>query len=97
MSMITNSCAGECAKNFVLRQHGEKMHPGLGPAAERTLYIRQLKIIERLQKNFRRIVIWDIVSAAAANAIALFAPRGKFSSRLRIFSFDNTHEPLAFH
>ena len=77
--------------------YGEKMHPGLGPAAEADLlYVRQLQICERLQKTSGEFVIWDIGLGGAANAIATLRATREIAGTLRIVSFDNTSEPLEF-
>ena len=52
--------------------YGETMHPGLGPVAEaEALYVRQLKLCERLQNHTGEFVIWDIGLGAAANALTV--------------------------
>jgi len=77
--------------------YGEKMHPGLGPQAEADLlYVRQLKIVERLRNHSGEFVIWDIGLGGAANAIATLNATKEISGKLRIVSFDNTSEPLEF-
>ena len=77
--------------------YGEKMHPGLGPQAEaELLYVRQLKICERLQNHPGEFVIWDIGLGAAANAIAVLRATRDISGQLRLVSFDNTRAPLEF-
>ena len=77
--------------------YGEKMHPGLGPQAEaELLYVRQLRICERLQAQTGEFVIWDVGLGAAANAITTLRSTAEISGRLRLVSFDNTDEPLAF-
>ena len=77
--------------------YGEKMHPGLGPRAEaELLYVRQLRICERLSAHTSEFVIWDIGLGAAANAIAVLQAAREISGHLRLISFDNTDEPLAF-
>jgi len=77
--------------------YGEKMHPGLGPAAEaELLYVQQLNIGERLQRSPGEFVIWDVGLGAAANAIAALRFTREIAGELRIVSFDNTSEPLEF-
>ena len=77
--------------------YGEKMHPGLGPAAEaELLYVQQLNIGERLQRSPVEFVIWDVGLGAAANAIAALRFTREIAGELRIVSFDNTSEPLEF-
>ncbi len=77
--------------------YGEKMHPGLGPRAEaELLYVRQLRIRERLQAHVGEFVIWDVGLGAAANAITVLQAAREISGHLRLVSFDNTDEPLAF-
>jgi tRNA U34 5-methylaminomethyl-2-thiouridine-forming methyltransferase MnmC len=77
--------------------YGEKLHPGLGPQAEaELLYVRQLKICERMQSEAGEFVIWDVGLGAAANALAALSATREISGRLRLVSFDNTAEPLAF-
>jgi len=49
----------------------EAMHPGLGPVAEaEALYVRQLKIRERMREGAEPFVVWDVGLGASANAIA---------------------------
>jgi tRNA U34 5-methylaminomethyl-2-thiouridine-forming methyltransferase MnmC len=77
--------------------YAEKMHPGLGPANEaEALYVGQLKIRERLARHTAEFVVWDVGLGAAANSIAVLGAARDFSSPLRLVSFDNTPEPLAF-
>jgi len=77
--------------------YGEKMHPGLGPAAEADLlYVRQLQICERLQKTSGEFVVWDVGLGGAANAIATLRATREIPGTLHIISFDNTREPLEF-
>jgi hypothetical protein len=77
--------------------YGEKMHPGLGPAAEaEVLHVGQLKIRERLRRHQGEFVVWDVGLGAAANAIAVLRATREFPCPLRLVSFDDTLEPLAF-
>jgi tRNA U34 5-methylaminomethyl-2-thiouridine-forming methyltransferase MnmC len=84
-------------KTLFSASYGEKLHPGLGPAAEADLlYVRQLQICEQLQKTSGEFVVWDIGLGGAANAIALLRATANISRKLRLVSFDNTSEPLEF-
>jgi tRNA U34 5-methylaminomethyl-2-thiouridine-forming methyltransferase MnmC len=84
-------------KTLFSASYGEKMHPGLGPAAEaELLYVRQLQICERMKNGGGEFVIWDIGLGGAANAIAALNATKNIPGKLRIVSFDNTEEPLEF-
>lgn len=75
----------------------EKMHPGLGPAAEaEALYVRQLNIRERMQQHAGEFVVWDVGLGAAANALALLQLTRDLPGPLRVVSFDDTSGPLEF-
>lgn len=77
--------------------YDEKMHPGLGPAAEADLlYVRQLNLPERMQAGAGEFVVWDVGLGAAANAIAVLRATRNIERPLRLVSFDNTTGPLAF-
>jgi hypothetical protein len=46
----------------------ETFHPGIGPAAEaEALYVRQLRLPERVRETDGEFVIWDVGLGAAAN------------------------------
>jgi tRNA U34 5-methylaminomethyl-2-thiouridine-forming methyltransferase MnmC len=85
------------AKTLFSASYGEKMHPGLGPQGEaELLYVRQLKIRERMRNHSGEFVLWDVGLGAAANAIAALGATRDVPGQLRIVSFDNTAEPLEF-
>lgn len=75
----------------------EQMHPGLGPAAEaEALYVRQLKLRERMQRHAGEFVVWDVGLGAAANALTLLRLTRDLARPLRLVSFDDTAGPLEF-
>ena len=50
--------------------HHETFHPVVGPVAEaEALYVRQLRLAERVQPHQGEFVLWDVGLGAAANAI----------------------------
>jgi tRNA U34 5-methylaminomethyl-2-thiouridine-forming methyltransferase MnmC len=77
--------------------HHETFHPVVGPVAEaEALYVRQLRLAERVQGHKGEFVLWDVGLGAAANPItALRAMRG-IQGSIHLLSFDHTLEPLAF-
>jgi tRNA U34 5-methylaminomethyl-2-thiouridine-forming methyltransferase MnmC len=78
-------------------EHAETFHPVIGPVAEaQALYVRQLRLCERLQCHTGEFVIWDIGLGAAANAITVLRAAREIPCEIRLLSFDQTLEPLAF-
>jgi tRNA U34 5-methylaminomethyl-2-thiouridine-forming methyltransferase MnmC len=77
--------------------HAETFHPVVGPVAEaEALYVRQLRLPERVAKHQGTFVVWDVGLGAAANAITfLKAVRGLRGS-VQVVSFDHTLAPLEF-
>ncbi len=75
----------------------ETFHPVVGPAAEaEALYVKQLKLRERVGKHTGEFVIWDVGLGAAANALAVLHATRNLACRIRLVSFDHTGEPLEF-
>jgi tRNA U34 5-methylaminomethyl-2-thiouridine-forming methyltransferase MnmC len=77
--------------------HRETFHPVIGPVAEaQALYVRQLGLAERLQRESGEFVIWDVGLGAAANPLTVLRALRHLAGTVRIVSFDHTLEPLAF-
>lgn len=77
--------------------HAETFHPVIGPIAEaEALYVRQLRLLETLQKHPGRFVIWDVGLGAAANVIAVIQATRQLRCSLQFVSFDHTLQPLEF-
>ena len=77
--------------------YGETMHPAIGPAQEaEALYVKELKICERLAHHQGEFVVWDVGTGGAANALTLLRCTRHLRGELHIVSFDNTLEPLRF-
>src|SRR5206468_6115003 len=60
------------------------------------LYIKQLRLSERMSHRTGEFVIWDVGLGAAANALAVLRATRGAGSPIRIVSFDHTLEPLQF-
>ena len=79
----------------------ETFHPVIGPAMEaEALYVRQLRLPERVQATPGEFVIWDVGLGAAANALTAIrlireSLKGK-PAQLRLISFDHTSAAAAF-
>ena len=77
--------------------HGETFHPVIGPVAgAEALYVRQLRLIERLRKHRGEFVVWDVGLGAAANPLAVLRAARQRRCSIRMLSFDQTLEPLRF-
>jgi hypothetical protein len=75
----------------------ETFHPVVGPVAEaEALYVRQLRLRERLQSHEGEFVVWDVGLGAAANAIAVLRAASDLPCALRVISFDRALAPLEF-
>jgi tRNA U34 5-methylaminomethyl-2-thiouridine-forming methyltransferase MnmC len=77
--------------------HGETFHPVVGPVAEaEALYVKQLRLRERLQAHAGEFVVWDVGLGAAANVLTVLRATAEIPAALRVVSFDCTPEPLEF-
>ncbi len=78
--------------------YGETMHPVVGPVVEaETLFVRQLRLGERLRSHAGEFVIWDVGLGGAANALTVLrAARAVPGTMIRLLSFDSTLDPLKF-
>jgi hypothetical protein len=75
----------------------ETFHPVVGPVAEaEALYIRQLKLRQRLEAHAGEFVIWDVGLGAGGNVLAVFGATRGLACPLRVVSFDRTTEALRF-
>jgi len=75
----------------------ETFHPVIGPVAEaQALYVKQLRLCERISRHAGEFVIWDVGLGAAANPLTLLRATQELSCSLRLISFDHKAEPLAF-
>jgi len=78
-------------------EHAETFHPVVGPVAEaETLYVRQLRLVERIQNHNGDFVVWDVGLGAAANAVTVLRATKGLRCSIHLLSFDHTLEPLRF-
>lgn len=79
------------------RAEGETFHPGIGPVAEaEAVYLRPLRLVERLRETAGGLVVWDVGLGAAANVLTLFRATREMDAPLRVVSFDRTLAALEF-
>jgi tRNA U34 5-methylaminomethyl-2-thiouridine-forming methyltransferase MnmC len=75
----------------------ETFHPVIGPVAEaEALYVKQLRLPERMAAQTGEFVIWDVGLGAAANVLTVLRATREVKCPLRIISFDHTLAPLQF-
>jgi queuine tRNA-ribosyltransferase len=79
----------------------ETFHPVIGPAMEaEALYVRQLRLPERVRETSGEFVIWDVGLGAAANALTVIrlVREGlkEKPAQLHLISFDLTTDAAAF-
>ena len=77
--------------------HDETFHPVIGPVAEaEALYVRQLRLSERVARHSGTFVVWDVGLGAAANVLTVLRATRHLPCPVRVISFDHTLEPLEF-
>ncbi len=83
------------------RSSGETMHASVAPGVEaRSLYVEQMRILDRVQAvTVQPVVVWDVGLGAAINAMALISDYESLAQRvacapLRLISFERDLDPL---
>jgi len=77
--------------------HRETFHPVIGPVAEaEALYVKQLRLSERVREQVGEFVVWDVGLGAAANTLTVLRATRGSPCPIRMLSFDQTIEPLEF-
>lgn len=78
-------------------REAETFHPVVGPVAEaEALYVRQLRLRERLALGESEFVLWDVGLGAAGNVLAVLRATHDLPCPLRVVSFDRSLAPLRF-
>jgi tRNA U34 5-methylaminomethyl-2-thiouridine-forming methyltransferase MnmC len=69
----------------------------VGPVAEaEALYVRQLRLPDRIRACSDEFVLWDVGLGAAANVLTVLRASQEIPGKLRIISFEHTLAPLEF-
>jgi tRNA U34 5-methylaminomethyl-2-thiouridine-forming methyltransferase MnmC len=85
------------AHSLYSEEYRETFHPVVGPVVEaELLYVRQLRLLERLRRHSGDFVVWDVGLGAAANALTVLRAAEGVRCSIRMLSFDQTTEPLDF-
>jgi hypothetical protein len=75
----------------------ETFHPVVGPVAEaEALYVKQLRLCDRMRAQPGEFVVWDVGLGAGANALTVLRAARDIDCTIRLVSFDHTIEPLCF-
>ena len=78
-------------------EHDETFHPVVGPVAEaEALYVKQLRLPQRIQQCAEGFIIWDVGLGAAANVLTVLRAAQHLRGELHLVSFDHTLAPLEF-
>lgn len=92
---IVRLASGVCSVHSLAVQ--ETFHPVIGPVAEaEALYVRQLRLVQRLRAHRGEFVIWDVGLGAGANALTVLQAGRSAGGLIRLVSFDESLEPLRF-
>ena len=76
---------------------GETFHPVVGPVAEaEALYVRQLRLRERVAACGGEFVIWDVGLGAGGNVLTALRNLADLRTTLHVISFDHTLDALRF-
>ncbi len=76
---------------------GETFHPVVGPCAEaEALYLRQLRLVDRMRAHRGEFVIWDVGLGSAANPLTVLRATRELATPVCLVSFDRTLAPLRF-
>jgi tRNA U34 5-methylaminomethyl-2-thiouridine-forming methyltransferase MnmC len=76
---------------------GETFHPVAGPVAEaEALYVRQLRLRERVVEATTPFVIWDVGLGAGGNVLTAIRALADLQAAIEVHSFDQTLGAMQF-